>query len=77
MVVVVGDTGTGIPQKHIRQIFEPFYSTKPPGQGTGLGLAIVHRQLQEIGGRIEVESVPDQGTRFSLYLPIKNSERKD
>ena len=77
VVVVVGDTGTGIPQKHIRQIFEPFYSTKSPGQGTGLGLAIVHRQLQEIGGRIEVESVPDQGTRFSLYLPIKNSERKD
>ena len=77
VVVVVGDTGAGIPPKHIRQIFEPFYSTKPPGQGTGLGLAIVHRQLQEIGGRIEVESVPDQGTRFSLYLPIANSERKD
>ena len=77
VVVVVGDTGTGIPQKHIRQIFEPFYSTKPPGQGTGLGLAIVHRQLQEIGGRVEVESVPDQGTRFSLYLPIANSERQD
>ena len=77
VVVVVGDTGTGIPQEHIRQIFEPFYSTKPPGQGTGLGLAIVHRQIQEIGGRVEVESVPDQGTRFSLYLPIANSERKD
>ena len=77
VVVVVGDTGAGIPPKHIRQIFEPFYSTKPPGQGTGLGLAIVHRQLQEIGGRIEVESVPDQGTRFSLYLPIANSERQD
>ena len=77
VVVVIGDTGTGIPQEHIRQIFEPFYSTKPPGQGTGLGLAIVHRQIQEIGGRIEVESVPDQGTRFSLYLPIANSERKD
>lgn len=77
MVVVVGDTGTGIPQEHIRQIFEPFYSTKPPGQGTGLGLAIVHRQIQEIGGRIEVESAPDQGTRFSLYLPTANSERND
>ena len=77
VVIVVGDTGAGIPPKHIRQIFEPFYSTKPPGQGTGLGLAIVHRQLQEIGGRIEVESVPDQGTRFSLYLPIANSERND
>ena len=77
VVIVVGDTGAGIPPKHIRQIFEPFYSTKPPGQGTGLGLAIVHRQLQEIGGRVEVESVPDQGTRFSLYLPIANSERND
>ena len=70
VVVVVGDTGTGIPPEHIRQIFEPFYSTKPPGQGTGLGLAIVHRQIQEIGGRIEVESTPGQGTRFSLYLPV-------
>ena len=77
VVMVVGDTGTGIPQEHIRQIFEPFYSTKPPRQGTGLGLAIVHRQIQEIGGRIEVESAPDQGTRFSLYLPIANSERND
>jgi len=69
VVVEVGDTGTGIPQAHIRQIFEPFYSTKPPGQGTGLGLAIVHRQIQEIGGRIEVESTPGRGTNFSLYLP--------
>ena len=77
VVVGIGDTGTGIPQEHIRQIFEPFYSTKPPGQGTGLGLAIVHRQIQEIGGRIEVESAPDQGTRFSLYLPTAKSERKD
>ena len=77
VVLGVGDTGTGIPQERIRQIFEPFYSTKPPGQGTGLGLAIVHRQIQEIGGRIEVESIPDQGTHFSLYLPIANSERND
>ena len=69
VVVGIGDTGTGIPPEQIRQIFEPFYSTKPPGQGTGLGLAIVHRQIQEIGGRIEVESVPDQGTHFALYLP--------
>ena len=77
VVIGVGDTGAGISPKHLRQIFEPFYSTKPPGQGTGLGLAIVHRQIQEIGGRIEVESAPDQGTRFSLYIPTANPERND
>ncbi len=77
VIVEIGDTGTGIDQAHIRQIFEPFYSTKPPGHGTGLGLAIVHRQIQEIGGRIEVESVLDQGTLFSLYLPIEKAKRKD
>ena len=77
VVIGVGDTGAGISPKHLRQIFEPFYSTKPPGQGTGLGLAIVHRQIQEIGGRIEVESAPHQGTHFSLYLPTANPERND
>lgn len=78
VVVEIGDTGVGIPPEHIRHLFEPFYSTKPPGQGTGLGLAIAHRQIQEIGGRIEVESVLHQGTLFSLYLPITtNSERNN
>ncbi len=87
VVVGIDDTGTGIPQAHIRHIFEPFYSTKPPGQGTGLGLAIAHRQIREIGGRIEVESVPGRGTHFSLHLPTTissgqrplttNSERND
>jgi signal transduction histidine kinase/uncharacterized protein YigA (DUF484 family) len=69
LVVEVSDTGCGMPPDVIEHIFEPFYTTKEPGQGTGLGLAISHSIIEDHHGRLEVESTPGQGTTFRLHLP--------
>jgi signal transduction histidine kinase len=68
--VEVGDTGPGIPKEAIGRIFDPFYSTKPPGEGTGLGLAICLRILESYGGRIHVQSKEGEGATFTVLLPI-------
>ena len=67
--LVVSDSGGGIPAEALDHIFEPFYTTKPPGQGTGLGLATVYGIVRQSGGEIEVQSEPDQGTRFRIRFP--------
>ncbi|MHC4424856.1 MAG: PAS domain-containing sensor histidine kinase [Planctomycetota bacterium] len=72
-VVSVSDTGMGIPKEALPKIFERFYRVKRRGkqiQGTGLGLAIVHKLVMMHGGRIEVESEVDQGTTFTVFLPL-------
>ena len=74
IAIEICDTGTGIDPEQISRIFEPFFSTKAPGEGTGLGLAIAQRQLREIGGRIEVNSRVGQGTCFVLVLPVEERE---
>lgn len=68
--VEVEDTGPGIPAEALGRIFEPFYSTKPPGEGTGLGLAICLGILESYGGKISVQSESGKGTRFIILLPI-------
>jgi two-component system, sporulation sensor kinase E len=65
----VEDTGTGIPQEQLNDIFKPFYTTKK--KGTGLGLMIVQRIVREHGGRIGVESHPGKGTTFRIWLPLQ------
>jgi two-component system sensor histidine kinase HydH len=65
---VVEDQGVGIPSANLDRIFHPFFTTK--AQGTGLGLAITQRIVREHGGRIQVKSVPGNGTRFTLAFPI-------
>lgn len=65
-VVEVADDGEGIPPEHLPRIYEPFFTTRPPGRGTGLGLAIAQRIVDQHGGRIEVHSVPGRGTTFRL-----------
>ncbi len=64
------DTGHGIAEEHLAKVFDPFFTTKNTGDGTGLGLAISHRIIQGHGGRIEVASAPDEGTRFTVILPL-------
>jgi len=64
------DSGTGIPAAVIPKIFEPFFTTKGPGKGTGLGLALVHEIVTKHGGTIEVDSIPGQGTAFTVALPV-------
>jgi signal transduction histidine kinase/CheY-like chemotaxis protein len=66
----VADTGTGIPPEFLPRIFNPFFTTKEKGKGTGLGLSIVNSVISRAGGFIEVESTPNVGTTFHIYLPI-------
>ncbi len=66
----VCDTGTGIPENEIKQIFNPFYTTKPPGKGTGLGLSVSLRIINQLGGYISVESEPGKGAAFTVHVPI-------
>ncbi len=73
--IEVQDTGVGIPRAEQSKIFEPFYTTKPPGKGTGLGLSICYGIMQEHGGRIEVESQPAQGATFRVVLPADSGTR--
>jgi two-component system NtrC family sensor kinase len=70
VMATVGDTGCGIAPEVIDKIFEPFYSTKE--LGTGLGLSISYSIIEAHGGRIEVESTPDSGSLFSVYLPSEH-----
>lgn len=64
------DNGPGIPSEYISQIFDPFFTTKKEGVGTGLGLSVSYNIIKKNNGRLEVESRPGQGTRFSIFLPL-------
>jgi PAS domain S-box-containing protein len=63
------DTGVGIPPEHLSSIFNPFFTTKAPGQGTGLGLSVVHSVVKRHRGQIRVESEVNRGTTFTIELP--------
>ncbi len=67
--VLVEDNGRGMKEAELAHIFEPFYTTKAPGQGTGLGLATSHRIIEQHGGEITVSSQPGTGTTFIIQLP--------
>ncbi len=71
-VLVVRDTGRGIPPEQLRHVFEPFFTTKALGAGTGLGLAVVHGIVEQHNGTIEVSSRPGEGTEFRVRLPLSS-----
>jgi signal transduction histidine kinase len=59
----------GIAPEARDKLFEPFYTTKAPGEGTGLGLSIAYGIVRDLGGRLEVDSRPGAGSRFRVVLP--------
>jgi signal transduction histidine kinase len=68
--VALSDDGAGIPPETLARIWEPFYTTKPPGAGTGLGLDVVQRIVAQHDGRIDVASAPGR-TTFTVCLPLE------
>jgi polar amino acid transport system substrate-binding protein len=69
-VIEISDNGAGIEPSHRDRIFDPFFTTKTPGVGTGLGLSVSLSLVRQMGGRIEVRSVPGKGATFSISLPL-------
>jgi signal transduction histidine kinase len=63
------DNGIGIPEKIMGKIFQPFFTTKPPGQGTGLGLSLAYDIVKAHGGTIKVETREGEGSEFTIQLP--------
>ena len=70
------DNGSGIPKDIQRKVFEPFFTTKEQGKGTGLGLSAVYGTVKEHSGMIRLDSEPDEGTSFTILLPVIEDECK-
>ena len=73
ILVTVKDTGCGIPEENLSRIFDPFFTTKEIGKGTGLGLAVTYGIIKDHGGDIEVSSEVNNGSEFTVRLPVKDS----
>ena len=69
ILIAISDTGPGIPEHQLKQVFEPYFSTKE--KGTGLGLAIVKHNAELYGGTVRAESVLGKGAKFILEFPSK------
>ena len=68
--IAITDTGVGIKEEDVERIFEPFFTTKEKEQGTGLGLSLCKRLIEANAGKIEVESKVNEGTTFTIKIPV-------
>ena len=75
--IEITDTGCGIPKDEITKVFDPFYTTKRPGEGTGLGLSVSYKIIRDHGGKIKLRSQPKKGSVFTIYLPRAQFEKKN
>lgn len=73
IVITVEDDGPGIPEVNLSRIFDPFFTTKPVGKGTGLGLSICYGIIQKMGGKIDVNSMVGEGTKFRIWIPFQET----
>ena len=71
----VQDTGHGISKQDVSKIFDPFFTKRDVGKGSGLGLSISHSIIEQHGGSIEVESVPEKGSKFTVILPSNDNDK--
>ncbi len=72
--LTVGDSGCGMSREVLERVFEPFFTTRSPGEGSGLGLSVVHGIVQSYGGAVDVYSEPGKGSVFNVFLPRLQEE---
>ncbi len=72
-VIEVIDNGQGIPGEIISRVFDPFFTTRPPGEGAGLGLSLSRSRVERMGGQLELYSYPTRGTTAEIRLPLQSS----
>ncbi|MFQ5784674.1 MAG: PAS domain-containing protein [Alphaproteobacteria bacterium] len=77
VLIEVADAGVGIPKEHLGKIFDPFFSTKEVGAGTGLGLSTVYGIVKQTGGYVFVDSAPDAGATFRVFLPRHRADEAE
>ncbi len=77
VMIMVEDSGVGIPREFLDKIFEPFFTTKEFGKGTGLGLSTTMAIVRSHGGFITVYSEPGKGTRFKVFLPASSEQASE
>ncbi len=77
LVFQVIDSGSGIPCEQLEKIYNPFFTTKDPGQGTGLGLYIVYSEIKKLNGEIKVSSAVGEGTAFEISIPLHWEDLND
>lgn len=74
VIIQIEDNGSGVPEDRLPHLFDPFYTTRDPGEGTGLGLTITARIVQELGGTIDADNHERGGARFTVRLPVVPEE---
>jgi len=72
VTVEIRDSGSGVPEEIIKNVFDPFYTTKPVGKGLGLGLSISNNIIREHGGKIEINNNEEDGASFKIFLPVNS-----